>query len=186
MPHIELSNDLPGIRSLVAYRKDTGLLLYELAEALLRNESPIAPAERELIAAFVSRGNKCRFCTNSHAAASRELFNNNKDLVDQALKDYRQAPVSNKLKALLQIADKVRNNGKLVDENDIENARNEGAGDREIHDAVLIAAAFSMYNRYVDGLSTLSPENESDYEEMGKKMAEQGYVRRFNQVVVNK
>jgi len=185
MPHIELSNDLPGIRSLVAYRQDTGRLLYELAEALLRNESPIQPAMRELIAAYVSHGNQCSFCTYSHAAASRELFRNQKGLVDEVLADYRQAPFSKKKKALFEIAGKVRENGKLVTESDIDNARAEGATDREIHDTVLIAAAFSMFNRYVDGMATISPKHESDYEVMGKKMAEHGYAKRFDQVVEN-
>lgn len=54
MPHIQLPENLPGIRSLVAYRQDTGSVLYELAEALLRNDSPIPSSERELIAAYVS------------------------------------------------------------------------------------------------------------------------------------
>ena len=74
MPHIPLPPDLPGRRSLAAYRPDTGKLLYELAEALLRSESTLSRSERELIAAYVSSRNECRFCASSHAAASRHLF----------------------------------------------------------------------------------------------------------------
>jgi hypothetical protein len=81
------------------------------------------------------------------------------------------------------IAGKVQQNGRLVTEADVEAARREGATDREIHDTVLIAAAFSMFNRYVDGLATWAPTDAESYDEMGRRMAEQGYARRFDQVV---
>lgn len=178
MPHIELPEELPGIRSLFAYRSDTGQLLSALAETLLRKESPISTQDRELIAAFVSHGNECLFCTNSHAAASRELFGDRKEIVDQVLEDFRKAPLSPKMKALLEIAGKVRENGLHVTDKHIEDARNERATDREIHDTVLIAAAFSMYNRYVDGLATRTPADGEIYKEMGKVLAEQGYQRK--------
>jgi uncharacterized peroxidase-related enzyme len=186
MPHISLSNNLPGIRSLVAYRPDSGKILYELAEALLRNDSPIPASERELIAAYVSSLNECRFCAESHAAASRALFKSDIHIVNAVLADYKTAPVSDKLKALLTIAGKVQKNGRLVNEKDIEQARMHGSNDREIHDTVLIAAAFSMFNRYVDGLATWAPDDAAAYEEMGQKMAEYGYARRFNNVVNEK
>jgi uncharacterized peroxidase-related enzyme len=183
MPHIALPPGLPGIRSLAAFRQDTGKLLYELAEALLRSESTLTPAERELIAAYVSTLNDCTFCASSHAAASRCLLDDRADVVDAVLADYETAPISEKLKSLLAIAGKVQKNGRLVTEGDVAAARREGATDREIHDTVLIAAAFSMYNRYVDGLASLTPEDPEAYAEMGRRMAEQGYAGRFRQVV---
>lgn len=186
MPHILLSNDLLGIRSLVAFRPDSGKVLYELAETLLRNDSPIPSSERELIAAYVSSLNECQFCAESHAAASRALYKYNSDTVNAVLDDYKTAPVSDKLKALLTIAGKVQKNGRLVTENDVEQARNQGANDREIHDTVLIAAAFSMFNRYVDGLATWAPDDDATYKEMGEKMAEHGYAGRFNKVINKK
>ena len=183
MPHISLSDELPGIRGLVAFRPDTGRHLYDLAEALLRSESTLAPAERELIAAYVSSRNECAFCTSSHAAASRHLFADQPGLVDAVLEDLETAPVSAKLRALLTIAGKVQRNGRLVTDEDIATAREHGATDREIHDAVLIAASFSMFNRYVDGLATWAPKDPDAYAEMGRRMAEQGYAGRFSQVV---
>lgn len=183
MPYISLPPDLPGIRSLVTYRTDTGRLLYELAEALLCSESTLSRAERELIAAYVSSQNECAFCTRSHAAASRHLLGEQYDVVDAVLRDHRSAPISEKLKALITIAGKVQQNGRLVTDEDIAEARRQCATDREIHDAVLIAAAFSMYNRYVDGLATWTPEDPAVYAEMGQRMAEHGYAQRFNHVV---
>lgn len=176
MAHIDLLNDMPGIRSLVMFRPDTGKHLYALAEVLLRGESPLSSAERELIAAYVSRRNDCVFCSCSHAAAARAHYGQEESVVDAVLSDLPTAPVSAKLKALLVIADKTRERGNLVMPEHISTARQEGATDRDIHDTVLIAASFSMFNRYVDGLNTLTPTDPATYTEMGKRMAAVGYV----------
>lgn len=176
MAHIQVPEGVPGIRSLVMFREDTGKHLYDLAHVLLRESSPIPAEERELIAAYVSSRNNCTFCMCSHAAASRELYGDRRHTVDEVIKDVGKAEISPKLKALLNIAGKVQKNGKEVKEEDIAAARAEGANDREIHDTVLIAATFSMFNRYVDGLATLTPTDPAVYDEMGKRMTTIGYV----------
>jgi hypothetical protein len=86
------------------------------------------------------------------------------------------APISDKLRALLAIAAKVRVDGRSVTEREITAAREQGATDTEIHDTVLIAAAFSMYNRYVDGLATWTPTDPHAYDEMGRRIVERGYL----------
>ena len=176
MAHIKVEENVPGIRSLVQFRPETGKPLYELAQVLLRGESPLSEAERELIAAYVSSRNDTMFCMMSHAAASRHLYGDKKYLVNDVLQNMEQSDVSAKLKALLNIAGKVQILGKEVTEDDIARARKEGANDREIHDTVLIAATFSMYNRYVDGLASFTPTDAEEYDEMGKRMAEKGYM----------
>lgn len=175
MAHIQLEEGVPGIRSLVLFRPETGKHLYELAQVLLREESPLSAADRELIAAYVSRLNDCYFCSNSHAAAARCLYVSDEGIVDQVLNDLRTATISSKLKKLLYIAGKVAESGKSVDEKSIEAARQEGATDREIHDTVLIAASFCLFNRYVDGLASFTPQDPLLYKEMGKRMAG-GYI----------
>jgi len=176
MAHIKVEEGVPGIRSLVLFRPETGRALYELAQVLLRGPSPLSEAERELIAAYVSKRNDTVFCMMSHAAASRELYGDNKNIVDEVLKDMLHSGVSDKMKALLNIAGKVQILGKEVLPEDIAAARLFGADDREIHDTVLIAASFSMFNRYVDGLASFTPTDTATYEEMGKRMAEKGYA----------
>ncbi|MEP6596868.1 MAG: peroxidase-related enzyme [Ginsengibacter sp.] len=176
MPHINVPEGVPGIRSLVMFRPETGKPLYELAQVLLRGESPLSEAERELIAAYVSHLNDCMFCMSSHAAAARCLYGAEKETIDNVLKDMHRSNVTDKLKALLHIAGKVQILGKEVLPGDIEVARNYGANDRDIHDTVLIAATFCMFNRYVDGLASFTPTDEKEYEAMGKRMTEKGYV----------
>jgi len=176
MAHINVSEGIPGIRSLVMFRPETGKPLYELAQILLRNESPLTPAERELIATHVSSRNDCMFCMSSHAAAARELFGSERNVVDCVIEDVNSAPLTPKMKALLNIAGKVQENGKLVTPEDVAEVRKHGAEDRDIHDTVLIAATFSMFNRYVDGLASYTPTDPKAYEEMGKRMSTLGYA----------
>ena len=176
MPHISLPEGFPGIRSLAAYRPDTGAALYALAEALLRGDSSFTQADAELIATFTSSLNECTFCTCSHAAAARYLFNTDKAVVDAVIADYHTASITEKMKALLTIAKCVQQDARTVSSDIVANARLLGASDREIHDTVLIAATFCMFNRYVDGLATVTPTDPSVYEPMGERMGTLGYV----------
>jgi len=130
-----------------------------------------------MIATFVSTRNDCYFCQTSHRAAAAHHLNGAYELVDAVRDDYRKAPVSAKLKALLAIAGKVQQSGKNVTAEDVARARSEGATDLEIHDTVLIAAAFCMFNRYVDGLATFAPTDPQLYDEMGARMAHEGHIR---------
>lgn len=175
MAHINVPEGVPGIRSLVMFRPETGKPLYELAQALLRSSSTLSQADRELIASYVSSKNDCMFCMNSHAAVARYLYENEKGLVDFVLEDYMNAPISEKLKALLSIAGKVQQDARTVSSEDVAHAKKEGASEQEIHDTVLIAASFCMFNRYVDGLASFTPTEPEAYEAMAERMAN-GYT----------
>ena len=177
MPHIQLPEGLPGITGPFAIRPETAKPMRELAEVLLRGPSTLSSGERELIATYVSSKNDCLFCQSSHGAAAAHHLGGNDRLVADVKLDYEAAPISTKLKALLAIAGKVQRGGKDVTAQDINRARQEGARDLEIHDTVLIAAAFCMYNRYVDGLATWAPGDPAAYKEMGRQLAEVGYLR---------
>jgi uncharacterized peroxidase-related enzyme len=180
MPHIALPEDMPGITAGFAFRPDTAKPMRELAHILLHTSGNdgFSSRDRELVAAFVSSRNTCYFCQTSHGAAASHLNGGSGELVESVCRDYRSAAISEKLKALLAIAEQVQMDGKRVTKELIDAAREHGATDLDIHDTVLIAAAFSMYNRYVDGLATVQPRNDAMYVEMGKRMAEQGYVSR--------
>jgi uncharacterized peroxidase-related enzyme len=176
MAHIKLLNEeLPGIVGLLNYRPETAQPLLDLAETLLRGPSSLSSGEREIIAASVSYWNKCHFCHTSHAAAAAAHLESDLSLIDDIKAGLPNTPVSDKLRALLHIAHQVQGNGKNVTDDDIATAREKGATDIEIHDTVLIAAAFCMYNRYVDGLGTWAPGPNEAYAEMGNRMAHVGY-----------
>jgi uncharacterized peroxidase-related enzyme len=175
MPHINFNNDLPGIRSALAYRPETAKPMGELAEILLRDDDGLTRAERELIATYVSYLNDCFYCHHSHGEIACIYLDGDRELVDQVRNDYEKADISPKLKALLAVAAKVQQSGKAVTVADIENAKQQGASDRDIHDTVLIAAAFCMFNRYVDGLATTTPTDMSSYPLRAKQIAEYGY-----------
>lgn len=176
VPHIDLPEGVPGIRSAMMFRPATAAPLLQLAEVLLRDENTLSRGERELIAAYVSNLNDCSFCQMSHSTFAALQLDGGMTLVDQVKRDPATAPVSDKLRALLAIAAKVREDGRAVTQNDVTAAREHGATDTEIHDTVLIAAAFSMYNRYVDGLATLTPTDPAAYEEMGSRIVQHGYI----------
>lgn len=180
MPHIKLPDEPGIIGPLAAYRR-TERHLDGLANELMTCESSLTKAEREMIATYVSFGNKCYFCTNSHAAAARHLLAEQRGLVDEMLHNLGTADVTPKLRALLVIADKVRQGGRLVTTEDVEAARRHGADDQAIHDTVLIAGMFCMFNRYVDGLATWTPQDPKVYDEIGARIATKGYGSRWRE-----
>jgi uncharacterized peroxidase-related enzyme len=174
MPHIELP-DAPGIRGPMLFRPETAEPLNQLAEVLLHADHSLAAWEREAIASRVSRLNRCKYCERSHTAFASAQAGGDRQLIEQVKEDPAGAPISPKLRALLRIADQVQQSGQMVTAADVAAARNEGATDLEIHDTVLIAAAFCMYNRYVDGLATWAPDDDAGYDERARQIVADGY-----------
>ena len=177
MPHIPLPPEHIGIRGAMAFRPETARPLNELAEILLAGPSTLTKGDRELIATYVSSRNCTHFCASIHGAIAAAHLGGDEDLVKHVKTDFSKADISAKMMALLVIAGKVQQDGKLVTAADVEAARREGSTDLEIHDTVLIAAAFCMYNRYVDGLGTVQPHDEALYRERGRMVARNGYVQ---------
>lgn len=167
MAHIELDDTLPGITGLFHFRPETAKHLTALAETLLREANSLTRGERELIATEVSRGNDCTFCASSHGAIAA---------VELGVLDVDDAPRSPKLTALLKIALQVREGGSSASAQAVTAAKAAGASDVEIHDTVLIAAAFCMFNRYVDGLGTTAPADASAYVPIAERISKNGYA----------
>ncbi len=176
MPYIPVEEHLPGITGLLEYRKDSAEPIRDLTQVLLRGPSTLTEGERELIATIVSHNNNCRFCTSAHTAAA-DLLYDDASVAAQVKQDIESAPVSEKMKALLTIAKQVQQSGKNVTVQAVERARLAGATDVEIHDTVLIAALFCLYNRYVDGLATVTPHAPEFYEGLAERIVNHGYTR---------
>jgi len=181
MSHIELAEGLPGIRGPMVFSPETTKPLGELVQVLLTGPHTLTPAEREMIATYVSSENDCYYCLTCHGSTAAQHLggaDSDYELIFQIKHNYEAAPLSAKMKALLAIAGKVQKGGKHVTAKDVERARGQGATDKEIHDTVLIAAAFCMFNRYVDGLDTWQPRDPEIYREIGQQTARLGYVGR--------
>jgi uncharacterized peroxidase-related enzyme len=176
MPHITLRPDLFGITSLLDFRKETAAPLCRLTQILLRGESTLLESEREMIAAYVSSLNECSFCSSAHTAATCLLPGGKETGIVPLEKELDGFQISDKMKSLLQLAAKVQRNGNQVSREDVEFAKSNGATDLEIHDTVLIAALFCLYNRYVDGLAAVTPEDTDFYTSLGRRITTRGYL----------
>lgn len=176
MPYIKTPDSTPGIRGLMNFRPDAAIALNQLAQTLLVEDASLSRAEREVIASFVSHQNNCMFCMKTHGAIAAHLPGCNAEVMQSVWNDYTKAPVSEKLKSLLHIAELVQISGRNVTEQAIERARALGASDLDIHDTVLIAATFCMFNRYVDGLGATTPDDPDLYEMIGRQRAAEGYL----------
>jgi len=177
MAHINLPEGLPGIRGPMAFRPETAQPLNALAEVLLRDDNnTLSRGERELIATYVSYLNDCFFCQNAHGGIAQYYMQCDVNFLDNIKTDPNSSAISDKMKALLAIAALVQQSGKSVTEDSIQKAKEAGATDIEIHDTVLIAAAFCMFNRYVDGLGTSAPSDRNFYINRGEQRAKEGYL----------
>lgn len=177
MAHIQLPNGLPGIIGPMKAYPETAKPMNMLAEALLQSETPtFSMGERETVAHYVSYLNQCVFCSESHAAVADFHFDR-PGMGQEVWKNPSTAPISDRLKSLLKIAATVQKDARQVTKAMVDDAMKLGATERDVHDAVLIAAAFCMYNRYVDGLGTFAPpRGDAAYRGVGKMLAENGYL----------
>lgn len=176
MPYISLESHLPGITGLLEYSKETAEPIRDLTQILLRGPSTLSEGDRELIATVVSHGNQCKFCTTAHTAAA-DLYIGETETAQKIKENIETAPITEKMKALLTIAKLTGQSGKNVTTQHIERAKAAGATDIEIHDTVLIAALFCLYNRYVDGLATALPADAGYYNVLADRLVNHGYTR---------
>jgi uncharacterized peroxidase-related enzyme len=175
MPYIPVEEHLPGITGLLEYSRETAKPIRELTQLLLRGPSTLTEGERELIALVVSHRNECKFCSAAHQAVA-DLLLGECNTTERIKESIDSALLSEKIRALLEIAAQVQSGGKNVTRETVEKAKSAGATDSEIHDTVLIAALFSLYNRYVDGLATVIPGDSGYYKKLAERIAK-GYHR---------
>jgi uncharacterized peroxidase-related enzyme len=181
MPHISLTEGLPGIRGPMVFSPETTKPLCDLVQALLTGPHTLTPAEREMIATYVSSQNDCYYCQHCHGSTAAQHLGGKPadyEFISEIKRNFEVSNLSSKMKALLNIAGRVQKGGKQVTTADVERARQEGGTDKEIHDTALIAAAFCMFNRYVDGLAMWQPSNPQVYREIGQETSRLGYVGR--------
>jgi uncharacterized peroxidase-related enzyme len=174
--------DAPGILTAIRLTSGLGIHLRGLADELLVNDFPgatIERAEREMLATAVSAGNDCFYCMDSHGAFATALLEADGATERIGLIDTIKLGSSDgldpKMSALLQIARTVREDALALTDDDVAAAHEAGASDADVQLAVLIAAAFSMYNRMVDGFRAATPPITEVYRERAREIASHGY-----------
>ena len=163
------------IWDLFAFQQDFTPYLARFSQGVLRKPATISPGLRELIAAYTSYQNECRFCTKAHAAAAAELLGD-EDLVWKALKDLEASPLPEKDKALLRFVGKVTKNLPAVQAGDVAALRAAGWDDEAIYYAITTCALFNFYNRWITA-SGVPEMSEEAHRRQGKRLATHGYVR---------
>jgi uncharacterized peroxidase-related enzyme len=174
--------DAPGILTAIRLTPNLGVHLRGLADELLVNDFPgatLVRAEREMLATAVSAANDCFYCMDSHGAHATALLEvtgatERTPLID-AIKVGSSEGFDDKMRALLHIARTVRREPRQMTAADVEAANDAGATDADVQLAVLIAAAFSMYNRMVEGFRARTPPSTEAYRERSAEIAAHGY-----------
>jgi uncharacterized peroxidase-related enzyme len=177
--------DAPGILTALRLTPNLGIHLRGLADELLVNDFPgatLVRAEREMLATAVSAGNDCFYCMDSHGAFATALLEvtgsaDRAPLID-GIKLGSSEGFDDKMRALLHIAQTVRREPRDLTAADVTTAKAAGASDADVQLAVLIAAAFSMYNRMVEGFRARTPPTAEAYRERGAEIAAHGYSDR--------
>ena len=174
--------DAPGILTAIRLTPGLGVHLRGLADELLVHDFPGATlqrAEREMLATAVSAANDCFYCMDSHGAFATALLEDDGsvDLIPiiETIKIGSSDGLGPKMAALLHIARTVRHDGLALTDGDVATAHEAGATDADVQLAVLIAAAFSMYNRMVDGFRAATPPSTAVYGDRAKEIASHGY-----------
>jgi uncharacterized peroxidase-related enzyme len=166
---------VPQILHMFAFKSQRTDHLMRFTQNVMRGPSPLSPGERELIAAFTSERNRCRFCHGSHAAVAAELLSS-RQLVEAAISDFSSAPIPPKLKALLAFVQMVALESSQITQADVDAAKAAGWSDEALYDAITVCALFNFYNRWVNA-SGVADMPTASYEISGKRMANEGYVR---------
>jgi uncharacterized peroxidase-related enzyme len=174
--------DVPGIVAAMRLTPGLGTHLRALADELLVNDYPgatIDRAEREMIATAVSASNDCFFCMDSHAAHATAVLERagepERAAVLDTIKLGRSDGLDERMAALLHIARTVAQAPRTLTADDVRAANDAGASDADVQLAVLIAGAFAMYNRLVDGFRARTPGSPDAYRSRAAEIAERGY-----------
>jgi uncharacterized peroxidase-related enzyme len=174
--------DVPGILAAIRLTPGLGVHLRGLADELLVNDFPgttLVRAEREMLATATSAANDCFYCMDSHGAFATALLEKTGDTERLGLIDTIKTGSSDgldpKMQALLHISRTVQRAPRELTSADVDAALGAGASDADVQLAVLIAAAFSMYNRMVDGFRAKTPPTAEAYRSRASEIADFGY-----------
>ena len=142
---------VPNVLRVFALRPRHLLAWWAYYDELMREESGLTKAQREMIAVVVSATNRCHYCIVSHSAALRKLTKD-PDLVDRLATGYKYADLDARERAMLDFAVKLTEASDRCSDEDVDALREAGWNDEEIMDIAQVAAMFNFTNRLASGL----------------------------------
>src|SRR5216683_1472737 len=151
-----------------------------VSQAILRGPSPLAPAERELIGAYVSSLNSCQYCYGGHRAAA-ELFGVAPQTIDGLINDITTAPIERKLRPIFAFVKKLTLTPTRMTQADADAVFAAGWDEAALHSAIAVCCVVSFMNRLVDGQGI--EEDRASFTERGSKDVEMGYVAQYEAAV---
>ena len=173
VPFFSYLDDNSGMRQIAQHRFDIYKHLGRFAQAILRGPSPLTPAERELIAAYVSALNACSFCHGSHAATAQAL-GADPGTIEALIEDLDSAPVKARMKPIFRYVKKLTETPSRMVEADAQAVFDAGWDEDALHDVIVVCALFNSYNRIVEGHG-IKGRPQHDFPRRGRMLAEFGY-----------
>ncbi|MFZ9224028.1 MAG: carboxymuconolactone decarboxylase family protein [Ilumatobacteraceae bacterium] len=160
-----------GIGAVMAERPQKYMMLMTFAQEILREQSHLTPADREVIAAYTSKLNGCEYCCGSHTEFAKSLGAGADDL---AVVEHGNID-AHRLAALLAYVRKLTLAPSTICEADKQAVHSAGFSEEELKDAIAVCAAFNLFNRIVEGHG-VAPH--ADYTMAAKMINTHGYDRR--------
>src|SRR3978361_250666 len=141
------SGFLPNIFSALAWRPDEARAFFTMHDALMDKETPgLSKADRELIVVATSAGNDCLYCVVAHGAVAR-IRAKDPYIADQVAVDWRKAPLSPRMHAVLAVATRLAADPAAVTAGDLEQLAGHGLTQDDVWDVGMITSFFALSNR---------------------------------------
>ena len=173
MPYLSYAKDFQGVADVFLRDPNRYAPLLQFIEAVMAGESGLSKADREMIAAHVSKLNGCDFCLGAHKWTLAAM-----DIDAHAIAAIEAGPddpnLDDRLRPILRFAAKLTLSPETVGQADIEALRSEGWSEQTIEDAINVVALFNYVNRLVDGFGIEG--NEAYFKHVGAALAQQGYA----------
>jgi len=163
----EKAGFIPNVFLTLAHRPDELRAFWAYHEAIMRRESGLSKAEREMIVVATSAANSCLYCVVAHGAILR-IYEKSTQISDQIATNFRKADITDRQKAMLIFAEKVALQSERIGEDDFETLHGYGFSDEDIWDIGAITALFALSNRMAS-LTSMRPND--DFYAMGRSFA---------------
>jgi uncharacterized peroxidase-related enzyme len=167
-------SDKANVPDILRMSPEAGKALIEMHEAIMRGPSPLTAGERELISAYVSGLNKCRYCYGVHSEAAKSYDEIPNDAVDRMMSDLETAGFDDRLIPILRFAGKLTVTPAGMTDADAQAVFDAGWDEQALHDATMVVCCFNFMNRLLEAHHVHG--NEALFRERGPMLKQYGYL----------